>query len=99
MKIITLIVFMLMTFGVSKASDSTFTIKGKFDKVKSGKVYLTIYAGSQAIRDSATIKDGKFEFKGTQKEPVSAMLSMDGKRGDYLQFFIEPTDMKIKGDG
>src|SRR5437764_1222694 len=84
---------------VSKANDSTFTIKGKFDNVKTGKVYLSVYFTGKSTRDSATIKDGKFKFTGSVKESATAVLTMEGKRNDYFTFYVEPTNLSIEGKG
>ncbi len=47
-----------------KASDSTFTITGKFDKVKSGKIYLLVYYASTSFSDSTNLINGNFKFTG-----------------------------------
>ncbi|HUS03787.1 MAG TPA: TlpA disulfide reductase family protein [Chitinophagaceae bacterium] len=81
------------------AADTTFTINGKFDKVKSGKVYLTIYGGDKAIRDSATIINGNFKFKGIAKDPLTAVLTLASKQNDYFRFYLEPKKITITGVG
>jgi len=99
MKKFTLGLVLMLMYGFSQATDSTFTITGKLDKLKSGKVFLSINRGNVGYRDSAVITNGKFEFKGTQKDPASAVLTLSGKRGDYLQFFVEPANITISGAG
>lgn len=54
-KIISIAIF-VMVYLISNGSDSTFTINGKFDKLKSGKIFLTIFSSDNTRRDSAVIK-------------------------------------------
>jgi thiol-disulfide isomerase/thioredoxin len=57
--------------------EKPFTIQGTVAQVqKPAKVYLNIRKGDDAVLDSATIKDGKFFFKGAIKEPTMASLMM-----------------------
>lgn len=97
-KIITLLSFAFFISIISKASDTTFTINGKFDKVKSGKVYLTIF-GNPQIKDSAIIKNGRFKFKGVSKDPATAVLTLESKQNDNYVFYLEPKTITIYGVG
>ena len=83
---------------ISKAADSTFTINGRFDKLKSGKIYLTIYTTPQT-KDSTTIKNGQFKFKGVVKNPATAVLTLESKQNDNYVFYIEPKKITISGAG
>ena len=84
---------------ISKAADSTFTINGKFHKVRSGKIFLTIYSGDKTIKDSSVIKKGKFKFKGVANNPATAVLSLSSKPNDYFVFYLEPINFTINGVG
>ena len=85
------------------ASDSAFTINGKFDKVKEGKIYLLVYYGTKSISDSAVLKNGSFKFSGNIPEVANGILSfkkMDGSRNtNYYFFLLEPKRLNIIGDG
>ena len=98
MKNILFIFFVFLVSGIVKATDSTFTITGKLDKVKSGKIYLTIYTKEQ-VKDSTELKDGKFKFTGIAKDPVTAVLSLASKKNDYFVFYVEPKKLTISGSG
>ena len=97
-KIVPFILLYLVSM-MCRAADSTFTIYGKFEKVKKGKIFLTIYSADKTQRDSTVIKSGKFMFKGNSKDPVYASLTVSGKRSDFFTFYIEPVTMNITGDG
>ena len=99
MKKIILLNLGVALFFLSKAADSTFTINGKFDKVKTGKIFLSIYAGGAPSKDSAVIKNGKFRFKGVVKDPVQAVLSVESKPSDYYVFYLEPKTLSVSGAG
>jgi thiol-disulfide isomerase/thioredoxin len=58
--------------------EKPFTIEGTVAQLqKPAKVYLKIRKGDDATLDSAAVKDGRFMFKGTIKEPVLASLMME----------------------
>lgn len=82
-----------------KAADSTFIINGKFGKVKTGKVFLSIYSGSSSSKDSAIIKNGSFQFKGNVKDAATAVISLPTKLNDYFVFYIEPKTLAVNGLG
>lgn len=81
---------------VSKATDSSFTIKGKFDKVKSGLIYLYIL-GRDTKKDSSKIVNGKFSFKGFIQKPSSALLDLKDDKQSYFRFYLEPANITITG--
>jgi thiol-disulfide isomerase/thioredoxin len=90
-------VFFLLISIISKAADSAYVITGNLDDVKSGIIYLNIYA-EQEKQESAKIVDGTFMFKGFIQQPVLAVLSIKGKQ-DYFTFYVEPDTIKISGNG
>ena len=83
----------------AQASDSAFSIFGKFEKIKTGKMYLTVYSETGAVRDSANIVNGSFNFKGFVQKASTAILSMKDHKDDYLRFFVEPVKITISGNG
>jgi hypothetical protein len=97
-KIVLLNLGLALSF-VLMAADSSFTINGKLDKVKTGKIFLSIYAGGTPAKDSAVIKNGRFRFKGISKDPVQAVLSMESKPSDYFLFYLEPRTLSVNGAG
>lgn len=96
--ILSMIVFAAFSANAQKV-DSAYTVKGKFEKVKTGKVYLIVYKDNKAERDSAEIKNGKFTFKGYVQKPSTAFLTMSGHKQDNLRFFVEPATITINGTG
>ena len=48
-------VFLTTLAAHAQKTDSTFSISGKFEKVKTGKIFLTIYGENVAVKDSTTI--------------------------------------------
>lgn len=86
-------------FLASQAGDSSFVINGKFEKAKSGMIYLGYNYNGNYIKDSVRIERGKFSFRGHVAEPVMASLTRNNTRDDYFQFYIEPKKFNITGDG
>ncbi len=99
MKKYLLILITLISTIVVDAADSTYIITGKFSKLQTGKIYLSVYAKNRSTVDSAIIIKGGFSFKGFAEEPATAVLNFAGKRSDYLVFYVEPAKIKITGAG
>src|SRR3989442_8735378 len=99
MKILLLLCFAVIISAISKASDTTFTINGKFDNLQNGKVYLSVYTSGKVTRDSAMVKNGSFKFTGAVKDVATAVLTREGKKNDYFMFYLEPLTEEITGSG
>ncbi len=93
------IIFFFLIVTITKAADSTFTIDGNLENLKSGKIYLTIYNKDNVISDSTNIKKGHFTFKGIVTEPLFATLTIPKLNSDYLGFYLEPVKILIEGKG
>lgn len=98
-KILFLLVAIIFISYSSTAQDSSFVIKGKLEKIKSGAIYLNIYENGKTIKDSAIIKNGIFKFTGYVLSPYFATLTMPVRKNDFYTFYIEPTTMSIYGRG
>ena len=88
--------FLLLTFQLI-AQDSSYVISGNLEKLKSGKINLTIYKSGQTIMDSTKIDNGKFRFSGAVSTPYFATLTMPDRRDDYFTFYIEPGNLQVIG--
>ncbi len=98
-KIFGFLFFALIVSLFSKAGDSTFTISGKFDKVKSGLIYLYIYEGATMKKDSSKIQNGHFAFKGFIQKPSTAILDLKDNKQSYFKFYVEPVSIILNGIG
>jgi peroxiredoxin len=89
--------------ATAQSVDSAYTVNGNFSKVKTGKVFLTVYGENGPKVDSANIVNGKFSFKGFASSPQNAYLSninLDGERTEnYLAFYLESTKISLTGFG
>src|SRR5437868_12962386 len=99
MKKLLLICLLSLFTAFTKAADSTYSITGNFSKIKSGLLYLYVYADGNMKKDSTRIKNGKFSFKGFVQSPSMAILDLKDDKQDYLRFFVEPTNITITGTG
>jgi peroxiredoxin len=100
MKTIISIVLVFFSLAVmAQPGGNKYTLSGVFTKIKSGKIFLTIYEGEQAKKDSATISNGRFTFKGSLSMPSVAVLYMPSQKNDWVQFYAEPGVMMISGKG
>lgn len=74
-----------------------FTLNGKIDGMRKGKLFLTIYGGDEPVKDTAVVRDGHFQFHGTVDQPVTAFLTGLDPRQDFLQFYLEPGNLELSG--
>jgi peroxiredoxin len=84
-----IITTMLLAPVMAFAQGNTYTLKGKFKSASvAGKVYLNYYKDGVTKRDSATVQNGTFEFRGPS----------DGPQQIYMTFISKdaPTDKKLR---
>lgn len=98
-KIISILAVILLFTSPSEAQDSSFVINGNLEKIKSGTIFLKIYKDDQTFKDSAVIKNGKFQFNGFVSSPYFASLTIPERKDDYFTFYVEPTNMQVSGRG
>jgi len=98
-KLISILSAVLFLSFQLKAQDSAFIINGNLEKIKSGTIFLNVYKQGQTFKDSAAIKNGKFQFTGSVSSPYFASLTMPSRQNDYFTFYIEPGSMEILGRG
>ena len=100
MKKLILCAFALTTVYVyAQKNEAAFTINGKIGQIRSGMIYLNIYADGNTIKDSSAIINGNYSFKGVTARVSNAMLDIKDEKQDYLRFYIEAADMNITGTG
>ena len=59
-------------------AQQAYTLKGNLSNTAPGaKAYLDRRVNGEAFLDSAVLKNGHFEFKGTVKSPYLVMLTVD----------------------
>lgn len=98
MKKLLLSVLILSTCSaLAQTADSAFNISGNIENIKTGLIYLIIYQDGTAKKDSSTITDGKYTFKGFIGKPVDAILDIKDGKQDYLRFYVDASDMTIAG--
>ena len=86
------------------AAQKSYTISGELPAIKNeAKAYLVLFKNDAWTEvDSAVIKAGKFQFKGSVDEPQSALLTVRqkgvvGRQRDSQGFFIENSAIKVVG--
>jgi peroxiredoxin len=109
MKKITSIALLLLPAASVFAQSGAFTIKGSVSNASpTAKAFLLYAADAQNITDSASIVDGKFEFKGTVPVAVrgSLLIGHAGetftalrrtRKVDILSLYVEPGNTEVKG--
>ena len=106
MKKIILIAFCALPLGL--LAQKEFTVKGKVGTLNSpAKAFLMYKVGTNSVTDSAELKEGKFEFKGSVNGPTSATLRIkhnaapinpDPKKripSDVLSVYLEETTINV----
>ena len=93
----TLLMALLVSPGVLLAQKGNFVLKGKIGNLGDpARLQLMYRIDGKEVRDSATLKDGAFEFKGTIDGPTQAMMvlkhptpSPNPRMRDAVIFYIE----------
>ena len=104
MKKIILFAFCLLPLGL--LAQKEFTVKGKVGALNSpAKAFLMYKVGTNSITDSATLKDGAFEFKGAIDGVISATIRVkhdaapvDPKKrvpADALTIYLEKATINV----
>jgi thiol-disulfide isomerase/thioredoxin len=96
------VITMFLALPLLASAQKGYVITGKLTGLKEpAKVYLDYGRGDEAFKDSAEIKNGKFEFKGSVKAPVQAFVAVKrssdvSKRNtDYVVFFLENSKLSL----
>lgn len=88
--------------ALTACTGNGYTINGEISDVNDGdSIYLVEMNGRQVTtQQSAVIKDGKFQFKGDQNEPVLRyiMYQSNDDNDQALDFFLEDGTIKVKMD-
>jgi peroxiredoxin len=72
-----------------------YTVTGNIKGLKDSLVYLQRQVGDSAIRDSAVVKAGQFQFTGDLPMPAEAYIAT---RERYIPFYLENADIYIEGN-
>lgn len=100
MKIAHTFLGLLIGFAASaQTAGKPYAIAGSFTTIKKGTVYLVIYQDNKPHKDSTSITNGQFSFKGKLADPATAILYKGDNQDDWLRFYIEPGNTSIKMSG
>lgn len=107
LKTLSLYIATLLPLAALAQTPQNFTINGKLTEVKQPlKAYLSYTSGGRTVIDSATLVEGSFQFTGSVKAPVSALMVLDhkgagfkgfDKQDDVLSFYLEKGNTYIAG--
>lgn len=91
--------FVLLLSSATALAQHPFVINGQLASDKQGIIYLDYFSKGTYILDSAFVKEGKFNFKGSIGDPVYATLNLNPYKGnftpeiaaqaDFIKFFLE----------
>lgn len=101
MKNYILALFVICGMHPAFAQQKSFTLEGKISGQNEGLLKIVYEAaGGEYIKDSTTIKDGAFTFKGMLAEPAMAYFSGAVKSRDMddpnaASFFLEPGQLTL----
>jgi thiol-disulfide isomerase/thioredoxin len=87
-------VILILCFSCNSQKGQYFSLQGEISGQDSGIIVLTYYSNSMLIRDTAEIKNGKFNFTGKISEPTRTTLR-DRNRSELAVVYFEPGKMKI----
>lgn len=100
----TICVLLALIPVLALAQKNNYSVKGKFNNsATAGKIYITYYKGQKEFKDSAEVKQGKFELRGNVDGPVSVWMAykpgkaVKKKKGGYdgLSFYLDKETVLI----
>lgn len=98
-KIVVLLITASLFVACNKLEDNEFVISGTADGISDGKLAIleTLDESGMGLKptDTAIIKNGKFEFKGTSTEPELRFIQLDSVQGK-IAFILENGEISIK---
>lgn len=98
-KIVLLLITASLFVACNKLADNEFIISGTVDGIADGKLAVleSLDENGMGVKptDTAIIKNGKFEFKGTTTEPELRFIQFDSVQGKVV-FVIENGEISIK---
>ncbi|AMR27797.1 alkyl hydroperoxide reductase [Hymenobacter psoromatis] len=93
---------LLLSPALAWAQGGAYTLQGKFGSKDIVKVYLRSITGATTKVDSATVKNGRFSWKGVVNEPTTAYLFTAKLHKDFrksttrgLVLYLEPGNIRI----
>jgi peroxiredoxin len=97
-KLALLAVTALAFVSCQKGTENAFTITGNTKGVDNGtKVYLQVQGENELVaKDTVTVENGKFEFKGDASVPELGFLTIEGNNG--IPFILENGAIEITFD-
>lgn len=97
--IATIILFSTSLSVVAQTSNGKFELNGKLTGKSNGLIYLYYKNASNAwVKDSSSLNNGKFSFKGSADGPRMSTLQLkEEKRNEdnTVMFFLEPAVMHV----
>jgi peroxiredoxin len=81
--------------GCGSRISEKYTVNGNIKGLKDSLVYLQRQVGDSAVRDSAVVKGGKFQFTGQLPMPAQVYLAT---KEQYIPFYLENADIHIEGN-
>ncbi len=93
------ILFFAAILGLFACNSKTdgYVIEGTVtgENVATGKVYLTNFARTEQIKDTADLVNGKFKFEGKVVTPENYSITIEGVDGG-IRFFLDNSKIKIE---
>ncbi|UPQ78160.1 AhpC/TSA family protein [Flavobacterium azooxidireducens] len=98
-KIVVLLITASLFVACNKLEGNEFMISGTAEGISDGKLAIleTLDESGMVLKptDTAVIKNGKFEFKGTTTEPELRFIQLDSVQGKIV-FILENGEISIK---
>lgn len=96
--LLTLCVSVFWMYGFAQTESSSYTLVGNVDGLPDGTVVkmVPLELGSTRAMATATVKDSKFEFKGSVKEPTLVYVTVDVPYNGK-SVILTNTNIQLKG--
>jgi peroxiredoxin len=89
------LLFGIVLCGCGSQISKKYTVTGNIKGLTDSLVYLQRQAGDSAVRDSAVVKGGQFQFTGEVPMPAEVYITT---KKEYIPFYLENADIRIEGN-
>jgi peroxiredoxin len=89
------LLFGIVLCGCGSQISGKYTVTGNIKGLTDSLVYLQRRVGDSAVRDSAVVKAGKFQFTGKLPMPAEVYITTKMR---YIPFYLENANIRIEGN-
>lgn len=98
LKVLIRLLFLVLVVSACGEKKEGYTLNGNIKGIKDGKVTFINYSDKKSKPVTKEVKDGKFTFTGSVKEPILAILKFNNNSEFTKSLYLENSKVLVEGD-